>query len=156
MRYHQNMNHQEKISSLLRQYHLRATKTRIAVLDLFFCDHTPLSAARILDELEAQMVRVNKTTVYRELETLETLGIIKSLILQDRKQYFELSTREHHHHFVCTVCQQITDIEIDEESLLERAERLGRKLGFHISNHAVEFYGQCSACLSTLTSPKTV
>lgn len=156
LRYYRSMSQQEQISSLLRQYHLRATKTRNAVLCLFFRDHTPLSASRILDELDAQLVRVNKTTVYRELETLETLGIIKSLTLQDRKQYFELATREHHHHFVCTVCQQITDVEIDEEGILERAERLGRKLGFRITNHAVEFYGQCATCLTSFTVQKSL
>lgn len=156
LRYHKNMNQLENITSLLRQYRLRATKTRKVVLHLFFRDHTPLSVSRILDELEAQSVQVNKTTVYRELETLEALGIIKSLTLQDRKQYFELATREHHHHFVCTVCQQITDVEIDEEGILERAERLGRKLGFHITNHAVEFYGQCATCLTSFPSAKAV
>ena len=143
------MKEENQIVAILKQYGLRLTRTRRAVLELLLRKHTPLSAPKILSELEKVSIRVNKTTVYRELEKLAAIGLLQRMQLQDRKQYYELTARGHHHHFVCTICHEITDIEIDESTVLAKAERLGRQAGFHITTHAVEFYGQCAACLKT-------
>lgn len=151
LRYYGSMK-KEALFEFLRHKRLRLTKTRHALLDLLLARPTPLSVVRILDALAVQKVRVNKTTIYRELERLEQLGIVRNITLQDRKQYFELASREHHHHFVCTTCQKIMEVEIDEARLLTEAEALGRQLGFRITTHAVEFYGQCAMCFTELTS----
>ncbi|MBP7060764.1 MAG: transcriptional repressor [Candidatus Moranbacteria bacterium] len=142
----------EALFEFLRHKRLRLTKTRHALLDLLLARPTPLSVPHILDELTVRKIQVNKTTIYRELERLEQLGIVKNIILQDRKQYFELASRVHHHHFVCTECQNIMEVEIDEARLLTEAETLGRQLGFRITTHAVEFYGQCVTCFTELAS----
>jgi len=144
------------IFSEMRRHRLRLTKTRRAVVEVFFGARAPLSAPQILLTLGRMSLVVNKTTVYRELERLEKIGIVRGVWFQDRKQYYELADRDHHHHFVCTLCDNITDIEINESGILAKAERIGRRLGFHITTHAVEFYGQCTACVSALSSRSPV
>lgn len=146
----------EELLQIAKRYRLRLTKTREALLDVLLSTRTPLSVPRLLDELACRGISVNKTTVYRELERLEQIGIVKSVSLQDRKQYFELATRDHHHHFVCTMCHAITDVEINEASIMAKAEQIGRRLGFHITTHAVEFYGQCASCVMTFSSRQSV
>ncbi len=113
---------------------------------LFLREHTPLSVPQILDALSAQMIHVNKTTVYRELETLEKLGIVKGVKLEDRKQYFELATRDHHHHFVCVECEEIEDVLLDECDLERQEGLLARKNGFSVFRHSLEFFGLCKLC----------
>lgn len=108
--------------------------------------HTPLSVPRILDELGCRGIVVNKTTVYRELEQLEKIGMVKSLLLQDRKQYFELATRDHHHHFVCMECEKVEDILFDESDLLRQEALLTQRKGFSIFRHSLEFFGLCKLC----------
>lgn len=130
----------------MREHHLRGTKTRQAVLCLFLRNHAPLSAPHILDELKLQLVRVNKTTVYRELQTLETLGIIQSLMLQDRKQYFELATREHHHHLVCIQCEDVTDVDFSETVLSRQERGFFQEKNFKVLRHSLEFFGLCQKC----------
>ncbi len=125
---------------------LRLTKTRRAVLELLVATHTPLSVSRILDELACRGLSVNKTTVYRELEQLEKVGMVKSLSLQDRKQYFELATRDHHHHFVCIECDEVEDVLFDESDLLRQEALLVRKKGFSVFRHSLEFFGLCKMC----------
>ena len=140
------MEREQTILAILKEHKLRLTKTRRAMIALFLREHTPLSVPQILAELSAQMIRVNKTTVYRELETLETLSIVESVKLEDRKQYFELATRDHHHHFVCIECEEIEDVLLDECDLERQEGILARKNGFSVLRHSLEFFGLCKLC----------
>ena len=140
------MEREQTILAILKEHKLRLTKTRRAMIALFLREHTPLSVPQILDELSTQMIHVNKTTVYRELETLEMLSIVKSVKLEDRKQYFELATRDHHHHFVCAECEEIEDVHLDECDLERQEELLARKNGFSVFRHSIEFFGLCKLC----------
>lgn len=125
---------------------LRLTKTRRAVLELLVATHTPLSVLRILDELACRGLSVNKTTVYRELEQLEKIGMVRSLSLQDRKQYFEVATRDHHHHFVCIECDEVEDVHFDESDLSRQEALFIQKKGFSVFRHSLEFFGLCKKC----------
>jgi Fur family transcriptional regulator, ferric uptake regulator len=150
------MEQQQQIISILKQHRLRLTRTRRALLELFVRESTPLSVPKILCELAKRSVAVNKTTVYRELETLERIGIVQGAIFQNRKQYYELAARGQHHHFICTICSKITDVEINGSAVLASAEHIGRTAGFHVASYAVAFYGQCAACLKTLLFHRSV
>ena len=138
----------ESIFETIKQKGLRLTKTRRAVLEMLVTTHTPLSVPRILADLGTCGILVNKTTVYRELEQLEKIGIVKSLSLQDRKQYFELATRDHHHHFICVECEKVEDILFDESDLSGQETRLAEQKGFSVLRHSLEFFGLCNICHS--------
>ena len=125
---------------------LRPTKTRKALFELFFRPKTPLSAPDIVRELKRARVAVHKTTVYRELERLEKLGIVETVRLGDRKRYYELAARGHHHHLVCLRCERVTDIDVDERALCEQERMLNRKKQFTILRHSLEFFGFCGVC----------
>lgn len=140
------MEREHTIFAILEKNRLRLTKTRRAMIALFLREHTPLSVPQILAELSTQMIHVNKTTVYRELETLETLSIVRSVKLEDRKQYFELATRDHHHHFVCLECEEIEDVHLDECDLEKQESLLAQKNGFSVLRHSLEFFGLCKFC----------
>ena len=138
--------HSEELFYTIKRYRLRLTKTRRALVELFVATRTPLSVPRLLDELAAMTIHVNKTTVYRELKRLAAIGIVKSVQLQDRKQYFELATSDHHHHFVCIECDEVEDILFDEFDLARQEETLARKKGFSVFRHSLEFFGLCKMC----------
>lgn len=138
----------EELLHIIRKHRLRLTKTRQALAGLFVDLHTPLSVPRILDELACRGLLVNKTTVYRELEQLEKVGIVKSLTLGDRKQYFELATRGHHHHFVCVECDEVEEVHFDEDDLAKQEALLARKKEFSVLSHSLEFFGLCKMCSS--------
>lgn len=142
------MENEEKILSTIKVHHLRLTKTRRAILEMFFHQHAPLSVARILEELEKQVILVNKTTVYRELEMLQKIGIVQVLSLQDRKQYFELALRSHHHHLICLQCEEIEDVDVSEAELLREERKVSREKRFMVLRHSLEFFGLCQHCQS--------
>ncbi len=126
----------------------RETETRKQILAILHEATSPLAPLEILARCHAVGRKANKTTIYRDLEAMERAGILRRVMVSDRTQYFELTERGHHHHFVCTGCQAIQDIAIDDEGLLRQAKRVGEKLKFAIAEHAVEFYGLCRKCQS--------
>jgi Fur family transcriptional regulator, ferric uptake regulator len=125
----------------------RGTKARTAVLSVLHAADGPLSLAEILARCRRLGRSINKTTGYRMLDLFERTGIVRRVLLSDRRQYFELVERGHHHHFVCTQCAVVRDIHVDEGELLTRARTLGKRVGFAIERHVVEFYGRCTACM---------
>lgn len=136
----------DSCSEQLKKSDLRQTETRRILLELLHQAPGPLAPPEIVTLCHQAGRKANKTTIYRDLATMERAGIIRKVIVSDRKQYFELTERGHHHHLICTLCDHIQDIDLDEESVLKRAEQLGDKLGFLIQSHAVEFYGLCRSC----------
>jgi Fur family ferric uptake transcriptional regulator len=140
------MRHEENIFTLLRSNGLRLTKARRAFVGILSASRTPLSGPHILSELSAAGIRVNKTTVYRELERFQKLGIIGSMRLGDRKRYYELSSHGHHHHLVCVECAHVEDVDVDESGLLREERRVSRQKQFTALYHSLEFFGLCRQC----------
>jgi Fur family ferric uptake transcriptional regulator len=129
----------------LEELGIRLSRTREAILVLFSETSSPLSVPRILESLEETGRRPNKTTVYRELEFLKGLGIVKELTLRNDLALYEL-VGPHHHHLVCVDCGTVRDIAVSDESLLCEERRIGRREGFRILEHSLEFFGLCGKC----------
>lgn len=124
----------------------RRTKTREVILTILHEAAGPLSPQVILTACHQAGRKANKTTIYRDLEVMERAGIIRRVMVSDRSQYFELTERGHHHHLVCTSCQMVQDIQINDQGLIRQVNDIGKKLHFVIAEHAVEFYGLCRSC----------
>jgi len=134
------------IQKTLQEHHFRLTTVRVVLLSILTSCKIPLSAGSILQRLLDQKQSVNKTTVYRALEQFRKKGIVREVYLKDRKQYYELAFREHHHHFVCVECECVEDVAIDEEIFLQQEKQISGKNGFIVLKHSVEFFGLCSRC----------
>lgn len=132
----------------LAEHDLRQTENRRVLLDILHMAAGPLAPPDIVALCHRAGRRANKTTIYRDLRMMVAAGVVRKVIVSDRKQYFELAERGHHHHLICTGCERIQDVELEEASVLAKAEKIGKQLGFAIESHAVEFYGRCAQCLS--------
>lgn len=136
----------QEILDILKRQHLRLTKTRKALMEIFSQNEAPLSALDILRELKKARVIVNKTTVYRELERLQAMNIVSRVELGDRKKYYELASREHHHHLICLQCECVEDVDMDENTLFTEGKKVSQEKGFTIVRHSLEFFGLCKKC----------
>lgn len=151
MRYYVHMHTQEEILAVWRSHTVRLTKTRTALAQLFAEARAPLSVPDIVRVLCLGGREVNKTTVYRELERMQNIGIIASVHLGDRRQYYELALNDHHHHLVCVRCERVEDIAVDEKNLLAQEARVSCEKNFTSVRHALEFFGVCKMCHSVTT-----
>lgn len=139
--------HTLKIRDGLRSKKIKVTPARLRLLDIFEHARGPLDASQVLGALG--QLKTNQSTVYRNLESLVKLGLLKRLNLRSRQAYYELaddfSDKKHHHHLVCTGCAKIVEV-IDCRVESPSASTL-RKCGFKIlSDHVLEFSGLCLGC----------
>jgi Fur family transcriptional regulator, ferric uptake regulator len=139
-------NHGEIINKLKSSGH-RITKVRSLIVELFINGDQPLSVQDILDTLEKLNLRVNKTTIYRELEFLGREKIVKEIDFLEGKKRYELNSK-HHHHIICINCKKVEDVDLKMD-LHEEEERIGKLKNFKVLSHSLEFFGLCTNCLRT-------
>ncbi len=134
----------------LRSLGFRITNVRRGLIEIFGTTQQPLSAIQILNFLKDRSLDVNKTTVYRELDFLMANEVISELDLLDGMKRYELRhANHHHHHLVCTSCQKIQCVEMNND-LDEVESRIKSRYHFNVKVHVLEFFGLCSKCtLST-------
>ncbi|MDQ3762187.1 MAG: transcriptional repressor [Actinomycetota bacterium] len=121
---------------------MRMTPQRQLVLDAVRALHhaTP---ERICEHVQRVAPAVNITTVYRTLDLLEGLELVRHTHLGHGAPSY--STQAHEHvHLVCHRCGEI--IEIPPEELTEFAERLRHRFGFVLDPSHLALTGRCVRC----------
>lgn len=104
-----------------------------------------LSIDEIYSAIKENFASISKTTVYRNVRQLAETGTIKQVILEDGLERYDLNTHDHHH-FTCTVCSKIYDVEID--GLIDFSQCLGEKYGYITETINLSFTGICDSCKS--------
>ena len=119
---------------------------RRAVVDLLGRQSCCLSAQEIFDGLRKARRPVGIASVYRALDALVDLRLVKRVDAGDGIARYEPapSTGEHHHHLVCRDCGKV---EAFTDPRLERAiDRVAGGLGYAVDEHEVVLTGACADC----------
>jgi len=118
------------------------TRPRAAVLRVLLSTSTPLRAEHIHGRLAPRSGRrgVNLSSVYRTVNLLAMLGILRRVHLGDGVHRYELADdfRAHHHHILCEACGRIEDV--------RRCPLEGANLGVTVRSHSLELSGLCTRC----------
>lgn len=101
------------------------------------------------EELHEKVREINcnigLATVYRNLDLLEKLDIVKKLnFMEDEAHYEFVEIGEHHHHMICIDCGKI--IEFNFGNLQDFKEGLEERYNFHTRKHYIKFFGRCREC----------
>jgi Fur family ferric uptake transcriptional regulator len=119
---------------------------RSAVVELLGRQNCCLSAQEIFDHLRRARRPVGIASVYRALEVLVDLRLVKRVDTGDGISRFEPATvdGDHHHHVVCRDCGKV---EAFTDPRLERAiDRVAGGLGYSVDEHEVVLTGACADC----------
>ena len=119
---------------------------RRAVVELLGRQNCCLSAQEIFDELRRLRRPVGIASVYRALEALVDLRLVKRVDAGDGVSRFEpaLLDGDHHHHLVCRDCGKV---EAFSDPRLERTiDRIAGGLGYSVEEHEVVLTGACEDC----------
>ena len=100
----------------------------------------------ILAEVQAQSSAVNVSTVYRTLEVLEELGLVRHTHLSDRAPTYHSVTDHQHFHLVCRNCHRV--VSVDPEVAAPLVERLRAEQGFVVDVGHLAIFGECVECES--------
>lgn len=136
------MGNVDELRAAVRARGLRATPSRLAVLDLLRAGESPLSHGDVADRLAAQTW--DRATIYRNLVDLAEAGLLRRTDVGDHVWRFEAIGAEHdaaHPHFVCTECGSV-------ECLLDVELSPHRKSPRAVKQRQIEICvrGLCDAC----------
>ena len=138
----------QELSSLtgrLRRESRKITGPRAAILEILRQHPHPLTNREIFAELPKR--GCDLATIYRAMQMLEKLGMVKRFDFGDGAARFELVAEGddgHHHHLICTLCARVVEIEECFPEEIER--RIAIQNGFRAVTHRLEFFGVCPAC----------
>lgn len=133
----------ENLAQQLKQAGCKMTPARLAVIEVLENQPEHLSHTQILEAGQKIYPKLSRATVYRTMDLLVELKLVRPLYLNDPTQRF-VSAAGGHHHLVCTNCN--TTIEFDHCTVEQLAQELAQKHGFQIRNHLLEFQGLCRQC----------
>ena len=85
----------------LRAVGLRPTRQRIALGRLLFdgCDRH-VTAESLHDQAQGSGIRVSLATVYNTLHQFTEAGLLRQVVVDANRTYFDTNTDDHHHFYV--------------------------------------------------------
>jgi len=132
----------KKTKELLQSRGLKPTYQRMRILKYLGEHQTHPTVEMIYQDLVQEIPTISKTTIYNTLNTLLEKGIIHVITITGTESRYDFKSFPHHH-FLCTRCGRIIDIDVDCPYLRER------KIGGHkIEELHGYFKGICRECLS--------
>lgn len=98
----------------------------------------------VLAEVHKQSTAINASTVYRNLEVLEELGLVRHAHLSDRAPTYHSVGDHEHFHLVCRNCRRVTSVDTHEIAPL--VDQLRTRHGFVPDVGHLTVFGRCTTC----------
>ena len=84
----------------LRRVGLRPTRQRLALAKLLFEQgDRHVTAEQLHEEAVGAKVRVSLATVYNSLHQFTQMGLLREVVVEPGRSYFDANTSDHHHFF---------------------------------------------------------
>jgi len=84
----------------LRAAGLRPTRQRIALAKLLFeGEHRHVTAESLHGEAQEAAIRVSLATVYNTLRQFTSANLLREIVVDSQRCYFDTNTDDHHHFF---------------------------------------------------------
>jgi Fur family peroxide stress response transcriptional regulator len=122
---------------------MRLTDQRQLILEVVRQTDAHPTAEWVHTAVRRRLPRVSLATVYRNLRLLARHGFLSQIQAEPSVRFDARVGR--HHHFTCSACGRIFDLEEPVDARLDA--RVAARTGFRISHHRIEFYGRCGRCL---------
>ncbi len=120
------------------------TVQRRLVLDALQRARHHTTAEDVAARIRRQLPQIDPSTVYRNLEALESLGYVTHTHFEDRVTRWHLADERRHGHLVCRSCS--AEIEVPMTLLEPLARRLRQEHGFEADLAHSAVVGLCRAC----------
>lgn len=99
----------DNMAELLRRRGINPTHQRIEIAYALFSRQEHVSADQIMAIVNMRHSETSKATIYNTLNLFRQKGLIREVIVDPNKVFYDPNTSEHHH-FYDTVTGQLTDI----------------------------------------------
>lgn len=129
----------------MRDRGLRVTPERMALFDEIYAQHGHIDADTLWRGLERRGAKVSRATVYRGLELLVELGLVRKHHLGGRRHLYEhLHSGQRHDHLVCRECGRV--VEFMSPGIEALQKEICRAHGFVPTDHTLQIRSLCEDC----------
>ena len=133
----------EQVLAMIRGAGGRITTSRRLLVEALFASSGHITAEELAAVVQTGAPDVHLSTVYRNLDELERLGIVVHAHLGHGPATYHLAARTHGH-LVCEVCQ--ATIEAPDELFSQLSAVASARFGFAIDPHHFAVLGRCRTC----------
>ena len=133
----------DDVLALVREHGGRVTTTRRLLLEALLDGPAHRTAEELAEAVQASAPDVALSTVYRNLDVLERLGVVVHSHLGHGPATYHLAEGAHCH-FVCQECG--TAVEAPDELFTGLAEAARARFGFEIDTRHFAILGRCGTC----------
>ncbi|MCW2815770.1 MAG: Fur family transcriptional regulator [Nocardioides sp.] len=105
----------------------------------------------VLAHVKSQVTSVNASTVYRTLEVLEQLGLVRHAHLSDRAPTYHSVRGHEHFHLKCRACGRVTAVQVEDARPF--LDQLEADKDFVADAGHLTVFGQCRGCNADETGP---
>ncbi len=134
----------DDVLALMRSQGGRATPSRRILLEVLFKAKGHLTAEELAEMVQSRAPDVNISTIYRNLEDLQLLGVVVHTHLGHGPATYRLSSHAHAY-FICEECGRT--IEAPDELFRGLARAARNRLGFSIDPRHFAILGRCATCI---------
>ena len=98
------------VEQQLRAAGLRPTRQRVALAQLLLADgNRHVTAEQLHREAQVKAIPVSLATVYNTLHQFTDCGLLREVVVEPGRSYFDTNT-DNHHHFFCEFSGMLHDI----------------------------------------------
>lgn len=132
----------------LKSLDFRITPQRLAVLRILAASEDHPTAEQIFEKVRTEFPTTSLATIYKTIALLKGLNEVLELGFPDGSNRYDGAKPFPHPHVICIRCRKIMDPYII--SLDELKDEIGKKTGFRIHYHRLDFFGLCGECQKDL------
>jgi Fe2+ or Zn2+ uptake regulation protein len=137
----------EEAAARLEAAEQRATRNRLAIVDVLAGARQPLTIREIIGRRRGLAL----SSAYRNLAVLEAARVVHRLVTGGDHARFELAEDMtlHHHHLVCASCGTVEDFSASrplERRVQEAMAQAAARAGFTPQGHRIDLIGLCRSC----------
>ena len=103
----------DNMAELLRSHSINPTHQRIEIAYALFSRQEHLSADQIMAHVNTRHSETSKATVYNTLKLFVEKKLVREVIVDPSKVFYDPNTQAHHHIYN-VVSGQLTDIDVSE------------------------------------------
>jgi Fur family ferric uptake transcriptional regulator len=132
----------QKLRRHLKENDLRFTNERLTILEEIFTFPSHFDAEQLFIHIRKKHNHISRATVYRTLELLYQIGIIKKENLGQDFASYELDFNvPHHDHMICLECGKV--IEFLDDVIEKRQQEISENYGMEMIRHQLQIFVRC-------------
>ncbi|MEX1296008.1 MAG: Fur family transcriptional regulator [Candidatus Limnocylindrales bacterium] len=134
----------DEVRERLHERGLRWTPQRRLLVDVLAGTDGHITSAELVERCRDEDPEVTPSTVYRTLDVLEDIGLIRHAHGLDGREEFHVQPAREHGHIHCSVCHGAW--EIGAEEVADLASELDDARGFRMDLGHLSIVGVCAGC----------